>query len=732
MRRTFHALLSLLFCLCICACLLPTGSADAAGSGSLDSAELVSCNLLDGHTFEYTVKITVASSLADKQYGIGVETSNSSDFTTGPERFLYTAQNTDRTGTCTDLTLTLQNYIAGLVPDIPYYIRAVLIDPDTQENVVTGQNVLSFTVPANTIPLIDMQLNQRALVSGTSDMDGKFTAPAAGFYAFHGDSNFNWIGLVNAGGWVIESIWQSDSGGQDLYAYFYAAAGQTVYLDGDTMADSYVEVVPAQAVMPQLIPGTSLAVDSFSPVCFTAPKDGYYSFAYLSGGSQYTIQQLDEQTGNWFNSPSVYGRNFSAGETVILRPIYEQGTAGQLSLLASEVIPPDHDSIEVGAAYSVTNRSMTLDFTLSVTADTADNGYCIGLIWGTDPTLTSGTSMSYFGRFNAVRNNETLTMTMDNYVPGQSFYYCAFLGPQQNGQGGQVLAKGTTIHHVQFNSSLNGFEPLTLDSLYSMTDIGRADFYFEAPGDGMYAVEAAGVNSISIKDNGGGPVVGESGKSSYLFGTYVKAGERIFITTAQNNGQSGGITVCNGTDRLSPAVLGTQSIQSNLPMYFVAPADGEYRFSLDRRTVLAVVTADGDTRVEGMYYHCAMNQDDMIWVLSRFNSSVTSVNVNLTIEQGVFPTSRLTFPSALTELHAQACAGMSIEEAVFGPDIARIDSKAFMGCLDLQKVIFPVADVDIADDAFVYCSSVLLVAPSGGTVEAYAQSHANVNFQAAR
>ena len=84
----------------------------------------------------------------------------------------------------------------------------------------------------------------------------------------------------------------------------------------------------------------------------------------------------------------------------------------------------------------------------------------------------------------------------------------------------------------------------------------------------------------------------------------------------------------------------------------------------------------------------------------------------------------------LAELQTEACRGLSIEEAVFGTGIQLIGSRAFAECYDLQKVVIPAADVNIAEDAFLGCSCVTLTAPAGGSVEAYAQRHFNVIFQA--
>ena len=486
-------------------------------------------------------------------------------------------------------------------------------------------------------------------------------------------------------------------------------------------ANGYWAQTPFQiAFCQELIPGTPVAADREEVLHFTAPQDGYFNFGYENGNATYELQILDWQTGMWRNEPSTQGRKFVKDEAIYLRPQYDQIKEGKLNVLARQVTPPAQDSIEVGAAYNITNSSMTLDFILNVTDKTADNGYAYGLLvsWTSDDFGPGANTSRYaYKRAYAARNHETVTLTIGEYVPEQSFYYKAILIDMQNGG---ILAEGSTTHFVQFESDFNGFNQLTLNTPYDMTNLGQARFYFEAAVDGIYAVEAEGVNSISIKDNEGYPVAGANGQSGYLFGTPVKAGERIYITTAQNTDQSGSVAVYTGQQKLPEATIGTQTMLSRVPLYFKAPDDGEYSFTTNSSVYMHLMDETGSTVYQrGIYYRTALAKGQVLWI-----SGIDRVpGVTLTIVQESIPLRKMVFPAGLTHLQEEACSGLLIDEAVFGEDIQYIGSKAFADCPNLRRVEIPVADVDIEDDAFKNSNNVILYAPIGGSVEQYAVEH---------
>ena len=470
-----------------------------------------------------------------------------------------------------------------------------------------------------------------------------------------------------------------------------------------------------------LVPGVPVTADSMEPLYFSAPQDRYYNFGYADGDTSYELQILDPRTGSWRNEPSTQGRWFRADESVYLRPSYAQPLTGRLSVLAWAVTPPAQDAIEVGDPLEVTNCGMTLPFTVSVKAETADSGYNIGLLWGPDPTFAYGGSRTTFRRAVAVRNNEQMSVSFSSYVPGQEFYFKAILMDLM----GNILTEGSTVHHVQLDSDLTGFEQLTLGTPRPMTNIGQIRFYFEAPADGVYAVEGIGLSSINIKENGGYPVGGASMQSDSLFGTPIKAGQRIYIAAAQSDGQTGSVAVYAGLQKLPAAVLGTQSVEEQalggrkIPLHFTAPADGEYTFTTNSMAYMSVMDEAGNILYRrGVYYRTPLRQGQVVWI----GGMERAPGDTLTIVQEALPLRKLAFPAELTHLEDEACRGLLIDEVVFGEKIRSIGSKAFADCPDLKRVEIPVADVTIAEDAFEN-SDVILYTPIGGSVEQYAVSH---------
>lgn len=285
--------------------------------------------------------------------------------------------------------------------------------------------------------------------------------------------------------------------------------------------------------------------------------------------------------------------------------------------------------------------------------------------------------------------------------------------------------QGNTIHSVQFNSDLTGFTQLTLNTPYTMSSVGEARFYFEAPTDGVYAVEGNGINRMSLKNNNGS-LGGAYRQSNSLLGAPIKAGERIYITTAQNTNQNGNIAVYEGLQKLPAVTVGTHSLEqpvenrTPIPMYFVAPVDGEYSFTTNSASYMSIMDEAGNLLYgRGIYYRTSLLKDQVLWIgrMERVPGNT------LTIAHEAIPLRKLTFPAELTHLDDEACIGLNIDDVVFGDKIQSIGNKAFADCPNLRRVEIPVADVDIADNAFDNSPNVILYAPIGGSVEQYAAKH---------
>ncbi len=664
------------------------------------------------------------------------------DFSYGAGRIHFTNRDAERGGTCTSERNTQKSWFSDMVSGVTYYVRAVLIDLNTGENFYTGEKVKSFTVPDSLISYTDLVLS-RSETFGPSweQIDARFTAGTAGLYTLCADSSGDWIEVLRADGSVEAYDGQDGDARRELKASFYASAGETVYVNG--VSDStQLTVLPAEDAVPRLLLDTPLAAASGDTLCFEAPEDGWYRFEYGNSDAQHPVHVLDSQTGEWRMDRSAQSGARSRGELVFLRPFCKDSSAGPMEVVCRKITPADENSIEVSEAYSVTNQKMTLDFTLGVTAETADEGYTLGLIWGEDPGLENGNSMTALRRLFDLYNGETLSITMENFVPGQSFYYRAFLrkGAMDPGSmaeaASQVLAM-SGIRRVEFDSGLDGFREVIKDSSVPLDASGDTFLYFTAPEDGMYAVEAEGTNVnanaeeawrtvyVTVKDSRGYPVGGKAKPDRCLLGTYVQSGDRIFIRAEMSPGMSGSLGIYDGLDRLPEAETGTQELESNVPVRFAVPEDGEYRFLSDEP---GIVIRDGSGLIlyTGREWQTGLKKGQLIWVESRYDPSLS---LHLTIEKDALPTRILTLPASLTHLKKEAFRGTTAEEAVFGGQIRTIGSRAFADCPALRRVVIPAADVEIAEDAFLN-SSVTLAAPAGSSAEKYAAEHSNVSFEA--
>ena len=85
--------------------------------------------------------------------------------------------------------------------------------------------------------------------------------------------------------------------------------------------------------------------------------------------------------------------------------------------------------------------------------------------------------------------------------------------------------------------------------------------------------------------------------------------------------------------------------------------------------------------------------------------------------------SKLVLPAEVTTVDEKAFAGVPVEQVTFPDTIQTIGNKAFLGCDTLRLAVIPVASVDISFNAFDGCEDLIICAPAGGTVEAFARGY---------
>lgn len=76
-------------------------------------------------------------------------------------------------------------------------------------------------------------------------------------------------------------------------------------------------------------------------------------------------------------------------------------------------------------------------------------------------------------------------------------------------------------------------------------------------------------------------------------------------------------------------------------------------------------------------------------------------------------------PQALTDIRAEAFAGLGFEEVVLGENVASIGKKAFANCKNLVLINLS-DDVVVEKDAFIGCDQLTIICSEGGSAQAYA------------
>lgn len=479
---------------------------------------------------------------------------------------------------------------------------------------------------------------------------------------------------------------------------------------------------------------TQEAATVFMRARFTAPADGLYVLDTSNFNFVWSLRENGSMISNSQSSPgSTLGMRIplqlNQGQTVYFigaakgNSSSEYGTA---TIKPAADVAASSNSIHSSDPYSdsVTNTAMRLEFYVDATVDTAVNGYTVAVAFSLDPIFdvnTSRRSPAYELSHMPVSwtdHGDRTPATVTDFAPGTTVYYKAVLIVN-----GQIIAEESETHTVSFDSSLNGFTPLSMDTPFSWNYRQKQLFYFEAPSNGVYAMQVTGASSAMIRFDHATSMDRGSRQSSYLFGFYAAAGEKVFAYVENQNGNNCDITVYGGTEALPAITLGTQA-GSTRPVWFQAPEAGLYQFSQD------LVGADmnwadeytGAWQDMGSGFEMHLPKGQIVWLFCTLNHR--AVAPNLTVEQ--MPSlNRMVFPDDLTILDEEACAGNSMEEAVFvGAGLLSIGDRAFMDCTELDTVVFPIANVVIGQDAFQNCrSNLTLVAPGGGSVEQYAADH---------
>ena len=102
----------------------------------------------------------------------------------------------------------------------------------------------------------------------------------------------------------------------------------------------------------------------------------------------------------------------------------------------------------------------------------------------------------------------------------------------------------------------------------------------------------------------------------------------------------------------------------------------------------------------------------------------TPIMIRVVGDQGDVSATVLKLPAALTEIEAEAFAGISANVVdLRGTSVAKIGAGAFRNCVDMTEIYLPVSVRQIADDAFYGCLNVEFICEAGSVAASWAEAH---------
>ncbi len=369
---------------------------------------------------------------------------------------------------------------------------------------------------------------------------------------------------------------------------------------------------------------------------FIAPADGMYALtgesaldfiSYVRPG--YT--EADSVTNKDANNPLVLFFHADQGETVYVFGTVPNDTNSDdiIKIVPAAGVAPTENSIEVGAPAEVSNFDAKFNFTVSTTAETAQNGYQVGIIYGdhdTDPANWQG-RVKYRPEYSIKNSTTKRYGQAGSFVPGMDVDYQAALFDLQTGA---ILARGSYIGHLQTQNNFDNMTQLTKSTPYSWSDQGMEMFYFTAPSDGMYAVQGTGMNPLRLTDR-----TNRDLGAGNLLGSYLKKDEVFFPVAYNNAGNNCTIEVKDGLSTFRSVQINdgsSQVLNETTPVWFQAPEAGIYRFAIDENSLvdLLMVNKDGNWQGMGKEFEVPLENGQILWLRRTFGEVS---NLALTVQK---------------------------------------------------------------------------------------------------
>ena len=691
-----------------------------------DSIAITGTTDQEGSNVQLHVSMSISAETAATECFRGIQYSTDPTF----ERFDIWGHD-PVTRACTDYVVDAE--LAGLVPDVTYYYRAVLFhDTENGWEVFYAQtgDPRSITITETerySVPAITMDGSAE---TGTVTVNPnlhelyRFIAPADGAYVATGTGLDYTIAIDAAGNRLHEApqrFWENTSSETCQSVYFWANEGEAWYFAVGSYNEpestlqlrvSFASKDPATTQLELDIPVTTTT--SNLPWCFTAETDGFYHIGIDHpefGGLAYPLG------GNNWGHTGQYFTELAAGESCFFILEFDESSAENAGGMNVSV-----HSLSAGLAEFMENAANNPDRTFHtvISGGTLRN----------DLTIPSNVSVNIEGVWKLADG-----VTLDNY--GDLYLL----------DGGTLnFGSGATLN-LKDDAADSAFGWLTLEG--GTLNVPENAMSFEGRAgveicNSRYATNEAALNAVSgIQNENIHLEATTRSQKEYDFWYSRAAAEgyrslnlclenEVSVTLTQDLPEEYGIVVNEGTSVTIPEGA---EVRLN---GFLAMEGGSFTNNgtliVDEAAEINIWNPDSMVQNNGtiqLYGElrfgevCAVDNSGSFIVM---NQKHLPTKISFSPNLYHYPEEhRLVLPAALTTVEAEAFANTGAWEIVLPAAIDSIGENAFAGSENLLLVVIPNENASITGNPFENSDNVTIAAPAPGAVETFA-TNAQIPF----
>ncbi len=479
---------------------------------------------------------------------------------------------------------TVVRRVDQLAPGVTYNYCAVIMDYD--RNIIQREAVRQFTTPNDStgFKTIVPNIGPVAVEGGRTPFS--FFTSESGFFTLKGE-NIAGIDIQDANGEYVNGAnrrWEDGPG--SVQVTFFALADETLYISVFTPHEFTGSVTMEEAAdLDKLAVGAN-KVHTDQPVSFTAPKAGWYSFTLDVGPSQ-GMECYEAQRADWiWCEGGIYYAKLAAGEPIILRGRYNEGSLGTRTLTVAEAVPPEKDSIVSAAAPAVIGSSEAeIEITVNITEATAatEGGYRYGILFSTSENFKDEAGNNRYREWSnsghSIFRDAKFVERLSQLVPGVTYYYKGFVSDQDR----NFFFTEETVHSFTASTDTSGITKLNFGQEAPVPRDRDSHYSFTAQRSGLFMVLAKGVQWTNVDDvQGNGLSGGNNPENSADFTIrccfVAEEGETFYINAGNNISNSATIKVANVVGNADALTLGkAAAVHDNQVVTFTAPEAGTYR-----------------------------------------------------------------------------------------------------------------------------------------------------------